>query len=760
MMFRTFLRVAVPLVLLIGLMAVLAAPLAQKIVSDWFISDVNLRARLVMSSLQDNLAPIIDTASSKRLKATLERIAANERVLALAWCDTQGVMTVQTARWPAGITCPTSPIPVDPTKAQEPHGRIIRNPDNTLHVASFALANEGVVAGTVLVVHDLSYIDRRSFSFQRQAMLFLLLLTIAVIAATVFLLWLTTRGLVQSLASNLRQSRATGKSLGHLKTPRELRPVMTEMRRLVRSIERQQGSSETWRAQWNAENLRKFVKSEFDNPEILIVSNREPYIHSRVGRDIRVQFPASGMVSALEPIMRACSGTWIAHGSGNADRDVVDADDHIMVPPSSPNYTLRRIWLSEEEQEGHYIGFSNEGIWPLCHLSFVRPIFRKSDWEMYVKVNQRFADATIAECKTSSPIILVQDYHFALVPAMIREKIPDAVIITFWHVPWPNAETFGICPWREEIIHGLLGSSIIGFHTNYHVSNFFAAADRYMESHIDRDESYVSVGNHRCRVAAYPISIEWPPLALSEVAPVEQCRSNIRTHLGIPQDAVLAVGVERWDYTKGIPDRMQALERLFELYPEWIGKLVFVQVASPTRGKINSYARLQDETREIVDAINKKYGTRGYKPAILIEEHMEQVDVFRYFRAADFCVVSALHDGMNLVAKEFVATRDDDDGILILSTFAGAARELMEAVIVNPYDIDGMAESFHQALTMPEAERKERMRIMRATIKDNNIYHWAARMLDDARRIRRQQRLFDQVLAIEDKGGTKDDGAV
>jgi trehalose 6-phosphate synthase len=439
--------------------------------------------------------------------------------------------------------------------------------------------------------------------------------------------------------------------------------------------------------------------------------------------------------------MRACGGIWVAHGSGSADRETVDARDHIRVPPGDPAYTLRRVWLSEEEQEGYYYGFANEGLWPLCHIAFVRPTFRQEDWQHYVAINERFADAVVEEATHEDPIVLIHDYHFGLLPRMIRKRLPSATILTFWHIPWPNAETFGICPWREEIIDGLLGSTILGFHTQFHCNNFLEATDRFVESRIDREQASVTLGGRETMIRPYPISIEWPPSALAAQDPINDCRNAVRQQFALPPDVRIAVGIERFDYTKGILDRMRAIDDLLTRLPTWMGRLVFIQAAAPTRSKLDAYNALQREAERLADEINARHGQGSYKPIELIVRHHEPDEVFRLFRAADVCIVSSLHDGMNLVAKEFVASRDDEQGVLILSAFAGASRELSEALIVNPYDTHEMAEAIQRALTMPAIEQRERMRLMRDLVRVRNVYRWAGQMLLDAARLRSQQRI-------------------
>jgi trehalose 6-phosphate synthase len=385
---------------------------------------------------------------------------------------------------------------------------------------------------------------------------------------------------------------------------------------------------------------------------------------------------------------------------------------------------------------------ANEGLWPLCHIAFVRPIFRESDWRYYELINERFAEAVAREARTEDPIVLVQDYHFALAPKMIRERLPKATIVTFWHIPWPNAETFGICPWKEKILEGLLGSSILGFHTQFHCNNFFETVDRFIESRIDREHATVTLAGHETMVRPYPISIEWPPKAMEGQPSIEISRAQVRERLGLAVEAKLAVGIERFDYTKGILDRMQSIDMLLSLHPQWKEQFTFVQVAAPTRSKLPSYSTLQSEAIAMAEDINARHGHGTYQPIRLLIRHHEPAEVFELFRAADLCIVSSLHDGMNLVAKEFVAARDDEQGVLILSSFTGASREMSEALIVNPYDGQEMARALDAALRMPHQEQRERMRLMRQQVREQNVYRWAGRMLVDAARIRQRRRIL------------------
>ncbi|UVC13188.1 alpha,alpha-trehalose-phosphate synthase (UDP-forming) [Mesorhizobium onobrychidis] len=526
-------------------------------------------------------------------------------------------------------------------------------------------------------------------------------------------------------------------------------------RKVLREFEKNGQSADAALITWSPDTLRKILADDLPETQVIVVSNREPYIHNIKDDGVELLVPASGLVSALEPITRACAGTWIAYGGGTADRLTVDRNDRIEVPPGNPSYALRRVWLTEEEYQGYYLGFANEGLWPLCHIAFTRPIFRASDWETYEAVNRKFADTVVAEARNDRPIVLVQDYHFALLPRMIREHLPEAIIITFWHIPWPNSEVYSICPWRERILEGLLGSSIIGFHTQFHANNFAESVDRFLESRIERADAAISYGGRTTLVHAYPISIEWPAELLAKLPDVDECRARLRERFGLKADVKLCVGVERLDYTKGILDRFKALEELFTRYPEWVGKLVFLQIAAPSRSTLPAYRQLHDECRRYVDELNQRYGSEDYSPVLMVFKHHAQEQVYEIYRAADICMVTSLHDGMNLVAKEFVAARDDEQGVLLLSTFAGASRELLEALIVNPYDTAMTSEALLQALTMTPDEQRERMRPMREMVRDNNVYRWAGSMLLDAARLRKRGDL-DRVTGTGERPSNTD----
>lgn len=734
-------RFAAPLLVALAVLTAALTPVADNLVGQWFQRDLQLRARLIFSALTPSLVGLINSGDFDQVGRLFDAVAQDERVLAVGWCTRSTAVRVSGKAWPETLACPTY-------QTNATHSETVA--DGTIFLTSFPLPMARDISGSLVVLHDVSFIAQRSLVAQLYLMGFLGLFSIVAAAVTMATAHFTLRGWVKTVRGFLVEGvSAPGAS------DADVTPMIGEIRQLIRDLDVSGQTTNSLRIDWSPESLRRVVSGELAGSQVIVVSNREPYIHSKNSEgNITLQRPASGMVTALEPVMRACGGTWIAHGSGTADREMCDSRDRIAVPPADPAYTLKRVWLSDAEQDGYYYGLANEGLWPLCHITFVRPVFRESDWAHYQAVNRKFAEAVIAEATSPDPVILIQDYHFALLPKLIKERLPRATIITFWHIPWPNAEVFGICPWREAVLNGLLGSSIIGFHTQLHCINFIEAADRFIESHIDREDSTISISGQRTLVRPYPISIAWPPEAMSYQAPIHECRQRIFAQYNLSPQSYLVVGVERFDFTKGIPDRFRAVEILLQRHPELIGRFVLLQIAAPTRSKLQAYEDIKHEATQIASQINERFGSATYSPIVLVCRHHEPEQVFEAFRAADCCIVSSLHDGMNLVAKEFVAARDDEQGVLILSTFAGASRELMEALIVNPFDARATAETIFRATRMSVDDQGRRMRLMRHMISENNIYYWAGRMLLDAARIRKRAQL-ESTLVVATSGGRR-----
>jgi trehalose 6-phosphate synthase len=733
-------RLVLALIVGLALLTWAASGVVQKTASKWFERDVNLRAQLVLTGAKDSLALAWNDPAN--LRKLLDALARDERVMAVAACDTDLRPRFSTPGFPEDFNCWTvgSRVRADdpvsgPAEPQFHEWSTVANlPIGRVHVGVMPITSQGQSLGFAILVHDMSFIDRRETAARN-----FLLVVFGILAVMAF-------GLPPMIAKRARDDWSLElRSLlrGEGKQRREFQPILRDLRELVGQMadEREDAAG-----LWTAERLKQTLNRHLRGEKIVILANREPYIHQHTkDGDIEVRHPASGLVTALEPVMRACSGVWVAHGSGDADRETVDFYDHVRVPPGEESYHIRRVWLSEEEQQGYYYGISNEGLWPLCHVAHARPSFRTEDWRQYRAVNQKFAEAVASEVDSIDPIVLVQDYHFALAPAMIRKRLPSATVMTFWHIPWPNAERMGICPWRDELLRGLLGSSILGFHTQLHCNNFLDSVDRYLETRIDREQNAVVMQGHRTLVRPYPISLEWPVRWADTAPSPEECRAQVWRDLQLKPDALLGVGVDRLDYTKGIEERLLAVELLLERHPVFRGRFSFVQLAAPSRTKIDRYRELNEAVERLSQRINERFGSPEYQPIILLRTHHEPPEVFRYFRAAHLCYVSSLHDGMNLVAKEFVAARTDLRGVLVLSEFTGAARELTEALIVNPYDLEASSEAMVTALTMPAEEQADRMRSMRSILRQFNVYRWAGKMLVDAARLRNQDRVAERL---------------
>ena len=736
---RLSLRFVLPLLLVLAGIAYTVAPLVDQLTLRWFVRDLDIRSTLIANAIEEPLQEQLAAGKNAKVSDFFNHITLDERLYAVGYCASTTGSPLASRSLPKEIGC------ADLDRWQQPGDHLLQSAKGPLHVAVKPISNEAAPGGRLVLLHDMSFISRRSEETKHYVLYFFMGLAALISLVTVIIAQLSWRGWMTGMRSLLRgEGLLREPSLNAPAELPEFQPIARDLQRLVRELEAETRARDENQITWTADALRSILHGELAGEDVLVVSNREPYIHQHRGGQIEVQRPASGVVTALEPIMRACSGTWIAHGSGSADREAVDKNDCVAVPPDNPAYQIHRIWLSEEEEAGYYSGFSNEGLWPLCHIAHVRPTFRSGDWAQYLAVNQKFAQAVVSEAKTKAPIVLVQDYHLALLPQMIRAELPDATIITFWHIPWPNPESFAICPWRDEVITGLLGSSIIGFHTQFHCNNFVDTVDRFLEARVDRESFTVTLGGKLTAVRRYPISIAWPPAPEMLAKNVPDCRSEIRQKNGFPSAHKLGIGVDRLDYTKGIVERFRAIERLLELNPSWIGRFTFVQIAAPTRTGIDEYQQHEEQVRNIALRINERFAKQGVAPILLKVEHHEPAQVYEYFRASDLCFVSSLNDGMNLVAKEFVAARDDERGVLILSEFTGAARELPEALIVNPYDTDQCAAALHLALTMSESEQRDRMRLMRGLVAEFNVFRWAGRMLLDAAAMRRRSRLINK----------------
>ncbi len=719
-------RVLFALLLGLAVLGTLGNLVLARTTRVWFEHDLTLRSQLAVASANKSLTE--SWSDPARLNEVLQDMTRDERIMGAAACSPSQLRLASTNGFPAEFSCQSVLGQMEQEGSSQGYwATTVELPAGPVHL-SVTVTADGL--GTVLLVHDLSFLGRREATTRNILLIGFLVISLGVSAVTLIGARFAWKGWTLALRRAL-----SGES------QREFQPLLRDVRSLVDRLARER-EGEARGGAWSAARLKATLSQHLQGERVVILANREPYVHEKDGAGgVRVVHPASGLVTALEPVMRACSGVWVAHGSGSADRQVVDAKNRVKVPPGEESYLVRRVWLSPEEEQGYYYGFSNEGLWPLCHLAHNRPLFRSEDWSHYKAVNQKFAEAVCEEVDSDDPIILVQDYHFALAPSMIRHKLPRATIITFFHIPWPNAERFGICPWREELIAGMLGSSILGFHTQQHCNNFIDSVDAFMESRIDRERNAVVQGGRASLIRPYPISIEWPVRWLADAPSIADCRSSVRKELGLAPDALLGVGIDRLDYTKGIEERLLAVDALLTRHPEFRGRFTFVQLAAPSRTKIVKYQELNERVEKVAAEVNAKWASGDYRPVVLLRAHHEPPTVFRYCRAAELCYVSSLHDGMNLVAKEFVAAHEDELGVLVLSQFTGAARDLTEALIVNPYDLQQASEALATALRMPEAEQRERMQSMRRLVSEFNVYRWAGRMLVDAAELRRRERM-------------------
>jgi trehalose 6-phosphate synthase len=721
-------RFSVLLILGLAGLTVGAWILVQDQTRAWFEKDLNLRAQLAVNGARDALASSWRT-NPARLWTVLDDLAQDERIMGASACTPDGEVLARTDDFPVEVDCSE----LVPRVAREgPHPEwghwtateALKGGD--VHLSALPLADAEGALGYVVLVHDLSFVARRD---ARTRLFLLIAFGVLALCAS----------LVTVLASRMSWRSWSEELRGFLRgggPPKEFQPILADVRALVDRLMDQEGRA------WTPQRLKETLRHQLSGETVVVLANREPYVHHKTPEGkVEIMHPASGLVTALEPILRACSGTWIAHASGSADRETADRRGRLRVPPGEGAYTLRRVWLTSEEEKGYYYGFANEGLWPLCHIAHTRPLFRSEDWQQYQAVNEKFVRAVLEEVDSDDPIVLVQDYHFALAPALIRRALPRATVIMFWHIPWPNAELFGICPYRDQLLEGMLGASILGFHTQFHCNNFLDAVDRFLEARIDRERSAVVHRGHDTLVQPYAISVEWPMRQLAGVPDPRSARAALVQELGLAPGVRLGVGVDRLDYTKGIEERLLAVERLLERRPDFIGRFTFVQLAAPSRTSIERYRLLNEQVEALARRIDERFARNGWHPVVLLRAHHEPPTVFRALRAADLCYVSSLHDGMNLVAKEFVAAREDERGVLVLSQFTGAARELTEALIVNPYNLDEAADALAAALDMAPEEQAARMRSMRSYLAEFNVYGWAGRMLIDAARLRRRERL-------------------
>ncbi|MBZ5648667.1 MAG: trehalose-6-phosphate synthase [Acidobacteriia bacterium] len=737
---RLSLRLIVSLVLGISLVSTFFAFYEVRSEKQNRRNELQKRAEVLGDSLLEVIEPLMAKGSRPELQRIVARFGNRERLAGIAVYDTEGVPLAMTPGLAQKIA--TEPEVVrGAIAANRAQGTFLRIDDMPMHIYALPLHRNEAAIGGLAIVHDAAYINAQMQELWRNTFLHVLVQTLFIALITLLIVRWSIAGPIASVAQwmkALRTNRASTRQ--NFPDWDFFRPLASEVATFAESLKQARSAAETearlrdaGESLWTPERLAVHVRSKLGGSRLFVVSNREPYMHMRKGKSVEMIVPASGLVTALEPVLRTCDGTWLAHGSGDADLETVDRHDRLRVPPDDPRYTLRRVWLSKEEEEGYYYGFANEGLWPLCHIAHTRPIFRTTDWEHYQQVNRRFADAVLEEMAgTETPVLLAQDYHFALLPRYVKEKRPEARVAIFWHIPWPNPEVFGICPVQRELLDGLLAADLVGFHIQSHCNHFMQTVDRALESRVDWEHFSVKRRGHVTLVRPFPISVEFqepkPRAPVPDVSYSE--RNSLLKELGV--DALyLGLGVDRVDYTKGILERLLAVERFLEKFPEYRGKFTFVQIGAPSRTHIKRYHDLYAEVEREAERISWRFQTESWKPIVFLKRQHSHQELQRFYRAADVCMVTSLHDGMNLVAKEFLAERHDEQGMLILSCFTGAAHELRDALLVNPYDIDQMAQAIHSALEMDSADRRARMRHMRKIVKEQNVYRWAGTLLAD-----------------------------
>ena len=711
-------------------------------------NDLQKRAQLLAESMDETIEPMVaEGYSTRALQRFVDRFANHEKLAGVAVYAVDGRLVAATSGLVRQLnTCP-APV-IEAMASNQGRGDFLTLGGQPMHVYALPLHRGNGLGGALAVFHDAAYIQKQTAKIWLDALKPVLFEIVLVVIITLLIVRWSIQGPIARMTQWVRSQRG-----GHPLPPPEagegfLTPIAREVTQLTTSLAAARMAAaeeaqlrESAASLWTAERLRVHMRGKLPEGTLFVVSNREPYEHVQRDNATKVVIPASGLVTALEPVLLACGGTWIAEGSGDADREHSDSHGRLRVPPEEPKYTLRRVFLSPEEEQGYYLGFANEGLWPLCHIAYTRPTFRTGDWQYYQQVNEKFAAAVLEEiANTEEPLILIQDYHFALLPRILKRERPDARVSVFWHIPWPNPQALAICPWEKELVDGLLGADLIGFHIQSHCNHFLETADDVMESRIDWDHFAVERLGHRTTVRPFPISV---PLGEDSALPQARSpyleRAELFKRLGV-EAVFLGVGVDRVDYTKGIIERFRGIERFLEKCPRYRGQFTFVQIGAPSRTRIDRYASLLREVEAEAERINTRFQNPRWSPIVLLKRHHSHEEIREYYQAADLCLVTPLHDGMNLVAKEFVAARNDEQGVLILSRFTGAARELPDALIVNPYDTEEVATALLIALSMSPEEKNARMRRMRQRVREFNIFRWAASLIGALCEIRIEKR--------------------
>ena len=704
------------------------------------IDDLKRKSKHIAESMELSARGVFVAKDMRNANYLAEKFETRERLQGCVLYDKDGNILAITKRF-SDWKEKDKPYLKDLLLNKTPRGELEKFKEYTVYSYILPITNdEDQVLGLVEVIYDTSYVLTRLTEIWKRISATLIILVVIIFIIAIFLhqqiFALPVQRLTEWFAHFQRGETDEAhpiKEKGELgKLASEVEQVALSLRIARRTVSNEASVRLQKEESWTESKLRDIVRAKLGDNALFMVSNREPYMHviDEPTGAVRCIRPASGVVTAIHPILCACGGTWIAHGAGNADRKFVNSKDKLGVPPEYSRYILKRIWLNKEEEDGYYYGFANEGLWPLCHNTHTRPLFREADWNIYKKVNQRFADSVLEEPPAKNPFVFIQDYHFTLLGKMIKEKRPDATIALFWHIPWPTPESFSICPYQKDILDGMLGCDLIGFHVQSHCNNFLDTANRLLESRVDTEKFSVVRLNKETFIRAFPISINGYMNKEIDTPDLDKQVAKIKKEFEL-DDKIIGVGVDRIDYTKGIVERVLAIDRFFEKYPQYKKKVVFIQMAAPSRIHIKRYHDLMAEIDELVEKRNWKHMEGNWKPIIYLKKHFSANEIVPYYKMADFCLVSSLHDGMNLVAKEYVASKKDLSGVLILSQFTGAARELTDAVQFNPFAIEEFAEAIKTSIEMPADEKRKRMENMRKIISENNVYRWAANIVTE-----------------------------
>jgi trehalose 6-phosphate synthase len=729
-----------PILIIVTLGFTFFGIMQARFTEDKLMDDLKRKAKAVDESLELSAKYILVNNDLKQANRLVDSFQKRERLQGCVIYDKDGKIIAITDRF-SDIKDKDRPYLNDILVSRKPFG--VLEKFNDYSVYSYILPimdDEENVLGMVEVIYDTSYMFTtltelwKRISVISITLILLIVLVALLIQRQIFIVpvrrltqWFThfQKGDIDKLRPFVEKGE-----FGKLVS--EVEQVALSIRVARRTISDEAHVRMQKAEVWTESKLKDLIHAKLGDNALFVVSNREPYMHvfdDSSGSAVCIR-PASGVVTAIHPILAACGGTWVAHGSGEFDRKFVNSKDKLGVPPDDIRYILKRIWLNKEEEEGYYYGFSNEGLWPLCHNTHTRPAFKEPDWLMYKEVNRKFADSVLEELPSESPFIFVQDYHFTLLPKMIKDKRPDAKIALFWHIPWPTPEAFMICPYQNEILEGMLGCDLIGFHVQNHCNNFLDTANRLLESRVDTEKFSVVRSGKETFIRAFPISIDahrkQDPIKDDTQSRVEKLKKEFNL-----ESRIIGIGVDRIDYTKGLVERMLAIDRFLEKYPEYKKRFVFIQLAAPSRTHIKRYHDLIGELDELVEKINWKHVDGDWRPIIYLKKYFSQNDIYPYYKLADVCIVSSLHDGMNLVAKEYVAEKKDLSGSLILSQFTGASREFTDAILINPYSIEEFADAIKLSIEMPPEEKKKRMENMRKTIAENNVYRWAGNIITE-----------------------------